>query len=180
MLSETFSLDYIDKNILKTLDEMMVDRGYKGGYQVGKEDDVHYLIYKEPKRFTYYIFFCLEEDLNIKALDEYLHILTENGIKRCIIVYNNNVTPKVKSTVDMMTYPIELFKKSEMMFNITKHILVPTHIALKNSEKQLLKEVNKFPYILSTDPISRYYAFKKGQVIKIIRKDGYVTYRVVK
>ena len=37
-----------------------------------------------------------------------------------------------------------------------------------------------FPVLLSTDPVSRYFNFKKGDIIKIIRKYDIITYRIVK
>jgi DNA-directed RNA polymerase I, II, and III subunit RPABC1 len=66
----------------------------------------------------------------------------------------------------------------ELMFNITKHMLVPKHILLTQQERrELLLELNKknnslklIPKIYDTDPISKYYGAKVGQIFKIMRE----------
>ena len=37
-----------------------------------------------------------------------------------------------------------------------------------------------FPTMLTSDAIGSFYGFKEGDIIKIIRKEGFVTYREVK
>jgi DNA-directed RNA polymerase subunit H (RpoH/RPB5) len=39
---------------------------------------------------------------------------------------------------------------------------------------------NALPFILKTDPVSRYYYFQKNDLIKITRRNGTITYRIVK
>lgn len=73
---------------------------------------------------------------------------------------------------------ITIFMDKELMFNITKHMLVPKHILLTQQERrELLLELNKknnslklIPKIYDTDPISKYYGAKVGQIFKIIRE----------
>jgi DNA-directed RNA polymerase I, II, and III subunit RPABC1 len=84
---------------------------------------------------------------------------------------------------------IEIFLKKNMMFNITKHILVSKHIVLtKEEEKELLEKYNttkgKLPKIAKTDPIAKYYGMKTDQICKILRKSPevgeYFYYRTVR
>ena len=82
---------------------------------------------------------------------------------------------------------IELFSRDEMQFNIMKHELVPHHIKLSPEEVvKLRKELKcpkqelKIPTMLTTDPVARFYGYGEGNCIKIIRKNGYVMYRIVK
>jgi DNA-directed RNA polymerase subunit H (RpoH/RPB5) len=61
-----------------------------------------------------------------------------------------------------------------LMFNITKHFLVPKHTKYNGRkidlcEKLLINNTNKLPVILHSDPISRYYDFKYNDVIEIKR-----------
>ena len=61
-----------------------------------------------------------------------------------------------------------------LMFNITKHFLVPKHMKYKGRksdlcEKLLINNINKLPVILHSDPIARYYDYKSNDVIEIER-----------
>lgn len=69
---------------------------------------------------------------------------------------------------------IEVFMHNELRVNITKHMDVPRHIILSKEETDHLRkeqDVNnsQLSRILTTDPVSRYYAAKKGDIFKIIR-----------
>jgi DNA-directed RNA polymerase subunit H (RpoH/RPB5) len=69
---------------------------------------------------------------------------------------------------------IEVFFHNELRINITKHMDVPRHILLTKDEIEELKKVrdvtiSQLARIITTDPVARYYAAKKGDVFKIIR-----------
>jgi DNA-directed RNA polymerase subunit H (RpoH/RPB5) len=72
---------------------------------------------------------------------------------------------------------ITIFLGDYMLFNITKHFLVPQHHLMTPEEmKDFLKDkekgfVHKLPKIYDTDPISRFYGAKTGQIFKIIREN---------
>ena len=83
---------------------------------------------------------------------------------------------------------METFLESELIVNITKHVLVPQHMVLSNDEKKALLDrykltITQLPRMLLSDPISKYYGLKRYQVVKIIRPSEtagrYVTYRAV-
>ena len=88
----------------------------------------------------------------------------------------------IENSVDIK---IELFTQEELQYNITKHRLVPKHIKLSSDEAKEFKKTYglKHPAMILTDPVSRFYDFKRGDVIKIVRMSGedeFVTYRIVK
>jgi len=66
---------------------------------------------------------------------------------------------------------LEYFIESELMINITEHVLVPEHIVLTPGEKQeflekyKLKDEKQLARILRGDPVARYYGLQPGQVI---------------
>jgi len=78
---------------------------------------------------------------------------------------------------------MELFHRPSLQFDITEHKYYVPHTKLSKEEGKKLKDkygITNFPSILTTDAISRYFNFRKGEVIKIERKDGTIIYRVVK
>jgi DNA-directed RNA polymerase subunit H (RpoH/RPB5) len=93
--------------------------------------------------------------------------------------------PKVRLAPDQ---GLQIFQLSELMFNITKHELVPHHEVIHKKEdidglvkKFCLKSVHQFPLILRTDPVARYFGLLPGNVVRITRVSPsageYVMYR---
>ena len=107
-------------------------------------------------------------------------------VHHCLIVYKDNVTPVAKKIIEeIKELKIELFHQDELQYNITKHYLVPKHeLIYKKGTAEYSnfkdKYTDKFPIILKSDPISRFYAYEKGDIIKVTRKNGYVMYRIVR
>ena len=103
-----------------------------------------------------------------------------------IIVYKDSATPVAKKIIEESNdILIELFQEEELSYNITKHYLVPKHELIYEKGSKGAKEFkdkysDKFPIILKSDPISRFYGYKKGDIIKVTRKSGNIMYRIVK
>ena len=70
---------------------------------------------------------------------------------------------------------IQLMWVKQLKFNPTTHILVPKHIKCTKEEIDEITEIYKitnklqFPIILRDDPIVKFYNFKSGDIIKIVR-----------
>lgn len=85
---------------------------------------------------------------------------------------------------------VEIFWLNNVVFNITKHILVPKHIKMTEDEiktimdKHYIVSKSTFPVMNRDDPIARYLNLSSGDLCKIIRKSitsgEYISYRVVK
>ena len=62
-----------------------------------------------------------------------------------------------------------------LQFNILKHVLVPPHRIMKNSEVQIVRkrynvmEDTQFPDISRFDPVAQAIGIRPGQVCEIIR-----------
>ena len=84
----------------------------------------------------------------------------------------------------------EIFWINHLLVNITHHKFVPKHekVDFKDIDdlkaKFSLTNLNQFPILLKSDPISKYYGLEEGDVCKITRKNKIsgisVIYRLVK
>ncbi|KAJ0100609.1 hypothetical protein Patl1_20869 [Pistacia atlantica] len=95
-------------------------------------------------------------------------------------------------SLDLVCYQI-----TDLLINITKHVLKPNHQVLTDQEKdRVLKKysieekqtscalnVTKLPRMLKKDAIARYYGLERGQVVKVTYSgeitESHVTYRCV-
>ena len=137
-----------------------------------------------------FVFFPDELKIGVKHVQGYVAKMEAEKVSRAIVIVRAGLTPSAKQAMKEVgpTFIIEDFLESEMLINITEHELVPQHILLNTEEKEelfsryKLKE-NQLMKMLATDPVARYYGYKRGQVIKIIRKSDtagrYVTHRLV-
>ena len=106
--------------------------------------------------------------------------MQETDIKQALIIYRDSQTTisTILSAVLQLGLSIEVFCITELQYNITKHELVPKHILLSKEEAKKMREF-QIPFILRSDPIVRFYDFKRGDVIRIERKT-LPAYRLVK
>jgi len=119
-------------------------------------------------------------------------MMQEKQVYRSIIILpsklNSRASKHLQSLHDVANglMVIETFEESELIVNITEHILVPTHQLLTNEEKNnvlrryKVKEA-QLPRIQTKDPVARYLGLVRGDVVRIIRQSEtagrYVTYR---
>jgi DNA-directed RNA polymerase I, II, and III subunit RPABC1 len=169
------------ENVKKTINEMFEQRGYKN---IKNIEDIQIIgVGEDDKKICAYI--KILEKLNVAEIHNYIAMLQTSGINHGIIVYDGIPTPAVKtvvSTIPDLDIIIELFSSEDLQFNITKHVLVPQHIKLSKDEAKDFK--TKFgtdiPILLRSDPISKFYNYCKGDIIKVIRKNGFISYRIVR
>ena len=159
--------------------EMLVDRGYS---MVKKLDNIFYFQNKITG-YNIIVFLNILPKLNINNVKECISYLEKEKINHGIIIYNNLITSSASKIIsNLFNMDIELFSIEKLQFNITTHKYYNTHIKLQQTEKEKFIETIgiKIPVIKLSDPISRYFNFKKGDIIKIIRNDNSISYRLVK
>jgi DNA-directed RNA polymerase I, II, and III subunit RPABC1 len=168
------------KNAYNTLKEMIHQREYK--IVEANESEFKIIAQNEEKDDKIIVYFFKESKFNIGQLKFYIADMNDNGLKHCIIVYLDQITSSAKKGIENLEFEVELFSLKELQFNITKHRLVPDHYLVPTKEaNELRKKFGKnLPIILSSDPVSRFFNFKKSDIIRITRKDGYILYRIVK
>jgi DNA-directed RNA polymerase I, II, and III subunit RPABC1 len=124
------------------------------------------------------------QQFNVDKYQQYITTAEKMKIKHIILVclkVTSGIQKTIRSSTNM-DIKIETFHENELLFNITKHNLVPKHILLDAKESSALNlkyNTKLFPKMLKTDPICRFYNFPNGAVIKIIRKNGDIAYRVI-
>ena len=89
---------------------------------------------------------------------------------------------------------IEIFRVSELLFNVVNHVYCPAHrLCSADEAAEVLEKLgvsseekyDKLPCILAKDPVMRYYGLTQGNLIEITRDSvtmaGYpeITYRIV-
>ena len=120
------------------------------------------------------VFFLLNTKIGIKNINFIYSEMDSDNIHKAIIIYSDNISAFAKQLLDDDTYDIELFHEDELAFNITHHNYVPKHEIISSEVKaQILKIYNiherQLPYILSSDPVCKYFNGKPGDVFRITR-----------
>ena len=170
------------ENVRKTCVEMLQQRGYS----ILRDDEDGLVGEKEA---LICVFFNESLKLDVERVKEYISLMTESEIHHSIVVFKDSVTPVARKLVEELPkcvetsgYLIELFEASTLRYNITTHRLVPKHTALSKAEGAAFREKFglKIPVLLKMDPIARFFNFQRGDIIKIERNCGFVSFRIVK
>lgn len=131
-----------------------------------------------------YIFFYNNDKLNINGIKDYITILKDNDITHSIIVHMNIITSSAKKLVTSLSDAlfIELFEFKELTYNLTKHKYYNIHEKLDKKESSNFTNTygKDIPVILKNDIVSRYFNFKKGDIIRVYRRKNTISYRIVK
>ena len=172
--------EYVIPKSLSISMEMITQRGYTE-IQVEDNDRV---IAKKPDGKKMIIFLSNIPKFNVKCMSEYISITNEIGIKHLLIIYKDGVTSSTKKAIEQLQDDIyvELFAEENLQFNITTHRLQPIFQKINEEENKefKMKYGMKFPIMKKDDPIACFYDYKKGDMIRIIRKNGIIDYRIVK
>ena len=169
--------------VLENFNQMLMDRGYNTKVTF---DEEYQLVNSD-------ILVCMliHDNLDSKKATSVIKEMEKRKLSQCINVCsskNKNVDKVVSYDIVDPKYTVEIFEKNSLLINITKHVLVPKHRILNDTERQELFERyhildnSQLPKMLTTDPIARYYGLKKGQVVEIIRNEDinkHVSYRIV-
>lgn len=190
--------------VRRTCCEMLQDRGYLVPEEVkamSKED--FRLAYSDtPNRAELtmlcpyetdatrriFVFFPEATKVGVKEIKDITEKMQGEGVDRAIMVVGDKLTPFAKGVIQDLSgkQVLEVFNEAELLVNITKHILVPKHRILSDTEKATLLarykvQANQLPRIQYSDPVARYYGLQRGQVVRIVRSSEtagrYVTYR---
>lgn len=157
---------------LNVLNEMLIDRGFTSNKKIND-----YIQISENNSGQYIlIYFLTDSKISVKKMKDVKKEIEKNMFNTLILIYKESVTSFAKQYLisDFNDLHIQLFSEKELMINITKHELNPKFRKLCSDQKynvlhKLNCKLNQLPYLLSTDPISKYYAYLPGDLIEISR-----------
>ena len=140
------------------------------------------------------LFACFAEERKVGAnlLKDITAQAAPQNARVILLVYPDQMSPIARRAVSQVNNTgdlrIEPFQEDELMFNVTKHELVPTHIPLSDVEKKDLLRTfrlreTQLPRMSALDPVARHFGLTRGRVVQIRRPSEtageYVTYRLV-
>jgi len=113
--------------------------------------------------------------------------LSDNDTIIFVICYGDTIH-NVHSNYEQNNKHVQIFHVSQLIYNITKHILVPKHELITPKERAFIKKklyldnFNQLPIIKNTDPVAKYFNMKDGDICKIYRPSKttatHICYRV--
>lgn len=176
-----------------SLDEEVVLRAEKVSNENNKENKEE----EEKKEEVVVLLahFCGDASkVNTARVREYVRLARDMGVSSLLLIVSGRINPAarkalaVASREDGGRLGCEFWMEDELLFNVTKHELVPRHELLSKEETRHVLEsyglqLSMLPRILTTDPVARYYGMVRGQVVCITRRSEtagvYTIYRQV-
>lgn len=125
----------------------------------------------------------INEKISTQNVKDIISMMESDKLKHIIIIYEDEITTPAKKIIQGHKESIiEVFDTKELQINITKHRLQPVFELVKKDESLIIKKKMgvKFPIMFENGPISRFFYYKKEDMIRVITKDGYISYRIVK
>lgn len=156
------------KKCLITIHEMLKDRGYTGIRTDQKT--MRTVATKNEEKMNVYFASAKKKGVGVHEVRD---ILEEVNGEKLILIYETSITFYAKQALKEYAH-VETFQAKRLYYNVTKHVLVPPHRILNESEKEevLLAysvQLEQCKKMLSTDPVAKYYGATVGQLIEIQR-----------
>lgn len=168
--------------VFRTICEMLADRGFTLQSSCESSDDImQRMIQKrsvvsadrEKDGRSCLVFFDMDDKVGIKFVRT---IREAHPDTLLIVVSSEGPTSFAKKEInDPWGEQLQFFTYKELTRNVSRHELVPTHEALGATERsELIARYNlkleQLPPLLVHDPVRRYYDFRRGDVVRIMRR----------
>jgi DNA-directed RNA polymerase subunit H (RpoH/RPB5) len=160
--------------------QMLEQRGYSIVHKDKEELNIQALKPNDDKMIV--IFNSLPK-FDSKSMKEVISIMSEYDVNHSLVIYEDDITAATKNSLSQTNeMRVELFSEEDLQYNITKHRLQPQfeRLSVEKGEEFKKEYGSKFGTLRADKPISRFYDYEKGDVIKITREGGYITYRIVR
>lgn len=190
--------------IVRTLWEMFKDRGYAvaDDFSMPEAEFADMMVNKMRGQLRPFevrkrgqerlmVHFPRHPKLGVKPLRVIAADTRDRGIAHVLVVLRTNITPFALNRIqkDFADLHVEQFNRNALVFNVTRHVLVPPHRKLSPREAERVVEhyrlgsTRNMCKMLLADPVARYYDARPGDVFEIRRSSAcghdYPVYRVV-
>jgi len=164
----------MDDRVMKTLKEMLVDRGVKGD----TFDPVSPAM-DETKMFVFggvLIIYSTKTRVLANEFNNFLKFANENGHNNGIIIISDALTSEkvLNALINHIANPenplVQIFLYKSLYFNISKHNLVPKQRLLTSAEKAVIAKhftLHQLPHIGSQDPMAKYLGARPGDIVEV-------------
>lgn len=176
-----------------TINDMLIDRGlisnrtYMGEEEVKtrlKDSTFNIFDFKiSDNDYKVTVLFHLRNRFQKQTLNTYRsNIQNDTDEKHVIFVFKDKINAQNEKNLKDIYCDVDNFETfclKNLLFNITRHNLVPKHELVNSVESEEVyrrysiktKQQNiKFPLLLTkSDPVAKYYDFKPGQLVRITR-----------
>ena len=157
--------------------EMLNQRGHKI-----LKDETDKIIAIKPDQKKMIVFFSDTPKFNVKIIQIFIKLMNDVSIFHAIIIHKGGVTSFTKNIISQSrNMYFELFADQDLQYNITKHRYQPKFDRLSTIDADAFKKKygTQFPIMGTTDPIVNFYNYQLGDIIKITKKNGYITYNII-
>uniref|UniRef100_A0A6C0CJ56 RNA polymerase subunit H/Rpb5 C-terminal domain-containing protein n=1 Tax=viral metagenome TaxID=1070528 RepID=A0A6C0CJ56_9ZZZZ len=164
----------MDDRVMKTLKEMLTDRGVKG-----EEFETVSPAMDETKMYTFggvLIIYSTKFRVSIGEFNNFISFAKDNGYNNGIIIISELTTSEkvlnalVNYISDKDNQLVQFFVYRSLYFNISKHRIPPKHRLLTSAEKaEFLKKFsqNDLPEILTQDAMAKYIGARPGDIVEV-------------
>ena len=146
-------------------------------------ENTSFLFFDILRQKSYVLILMWHDKVGVEILKKYIEKCMNKQINNYIVIYQNSITSTcLKILNNFFEYNIELFPLDQFKFDITKVNYYTKHEKVSDDEKEKLQKIykGKLPIILLTDPIVRYFGYKRDDILLIHRENNELSYRIVK
>jgi len=122
-----------------------------------------------------------QKQIPAATVREFIRLIQHYGIGEAILIVDSQISSIGTDELrDLKLVKVQVFNDSELTYNATEHIDTPLHVLLTPEEAtakliEMKIDISKALIIRSEDPIVRYYGWPVGGLVRVHRKDRYVS-----
>jgi DNA-directed RNA polymerase I, II, and III subunit RPABC1 len=167
VLKEMLTDQKVNIDNLLTISDNELDSLYN------QNDNIFHIDVNANMKVIYY----MNTKFKIQELRKFLQPFGNEQITDIVLIFKEKINNfNSKNIEEFKNINLQIFLMKELLFNISKHCLVPKHEVINDAQEinMLVAQYNlksklQFPTILKSDPMSRYLNIQTGNLVKITR-----------